>query len=80
MPTWTADGRCPCGGSYQDREVEIQLRNADDSQTFTLSGVAQGVCPKCGSRVYTSATLRRIEIMFHARPARSPEHAGVTDG
>lgn len=64
---WTPDGRCPCGGEFADRWVDVRLAaeeppDADRSlPALELDGVAQGVCSSCGSRVYHVSVLNRIE-------------------
>ena len=42
-------GRCPCGGTYDTRSVEVRLRTAD-GEPIDMSRVPQGACPVCGSR------------------------------
>ena len=57
-------GSCPCGGRYEHRPVEVDMTVA--GQRITLTDVAQGGCPNCGSRVYKAETLARIEgVMKH---------------
>ena len=48
-------GRCPCGGYYESRGVEVTVSG------LVLSGVPQGHCPKCTSRVYKLLVLQCIE-------------------
>lgn len=57
-------GRCPCGGQYENRLVEVNM--TIDGKRVTLTDVTQGACPNCGSRVYKAETLARIEgVMKH---------------
>lgn len=54
-------GRCPCGGTYESRLVEIRRDER------VLEDVPQGGCDLCGSRVYRADMLERIEmLMFSA--------------
>ncbi|RZT17546.1 hypothetical protein EV649_5094 [Kribbella sp. VKM Ac-2569] len=72
MLEWTIDGRCPCGGQYEDRRVEVRIASTVTGEPAVLESVAQGSCPRCGSRVYTNAVLQRIEAVFseaQQRPA-----------
>jgi hypothetical protein len=55
----TIFGRCPCGGIYEQRVVEVKM-NVDGNPVI-LTDVLQGACPNCGSRVYKAETLARIE-------------------
>ena len=52
-------GRCPCGGYYEHRLVEVKM--TVEGRALTLTDVPQGACPSCGSRVYKAETLARIE-------------------
>jgi hypothetical protein len=52
-------GRCPCGGAYERRTVEVRLTALQEP--IVLSDVPQGACPNCGSRVYKAGVLRMIE-------------------
>jgi YgiT-type zinc finger domain-containing protein len=52
-------GRCPCGGQYENRLVEIKL--TVEGKKLVLRDIPQGACPSCGSRVYKAETLARIE-------------------
>jgi YgiT-type zinc finger domain-containing protein len=62
--TWY--GICPCGGTYEERTVEVRLTNrAGDG--VTLPEIPQGACPVCGSRVYKLAVLQRIEAAMRRR-------------
>ena len=56
-------GECPCGaGAFQSRTVEVSMKLS--GQTLLLQEVPQGVCPKCGTRVYPPEHLRRIEELM----------------
>jgi YgiT-type zinc finger domain-containing protein len=50
-------GRCPCGGTYESRTVEVTFDEAD----VVLTDVPQGQCPGCGSRIYKARVLECIE-------------------
>jgi YgiT-type zinc finger domain-containing protein len=52
-------GRCPCGGQYEHRLIEVNM--TVEGRRITLTDVPQGACPICGSRVYKAETLARIE-------------------
>ena len=49
-------GTCPCGGTYESRLVVIRIPGLPE-----LKDVPQGVCPKCGGRVYKAQILEQIE-------------------
>lgn len=61
-------GRCPCGGTYEHRHVEVRMTVAD-GRLVTLSDVPQGACRLCGSRVYKVHILDSIETLWHSRQA-----------
>jgi YgiT-type zinc finger domain-containing protein len=52
-------GRCPCGGIFEHKLVEINM--TVDGRGVKLTDVPQGVCPTCGSRVYKAEALARVE-------------------
>ena len=52
-------GACPCGGRYENRIVEVRM--TVDGELVVLTDIPQGACPNCGSRVYKSEMLERIE-------------------
>jgi hypothetical protein len=58
---------CPCGGSYEDRLVEVNMTVNEERQVLT--DVEQRACPSCGSRVYSPATLERIESLMRGSAA-----------
>lgn len=58
-------GTCPCGGRFDSREVDIHIARPGGESPLVLAGVPQGVCPKCGSRVYKVHVLQYIESGFH---------------
>jgi hypothetical protein len=65
-------GRCPCGGYYESREVEVTMTVS--GLVLVLSGVPQGYCPKCTSRVYKLLVLQCIESAMrgeHSESSRS---------
>ena len=55
-------GRCPCGGLYDNRAVEVRL--TVNGKIIVLTDVPQGACPTCGSRVYKAEVLERIESLM----------------
>jgi YgiT-type zinc finger domain-containing protein len=55
---------CPCGGRYEDKLVEVNMTVEEERRTIT--NVAQRACPSCGSRVYSPATLERIESLMRS--------------
>ncbi len=59
--------RCPCGGHYEARRVEVRFARGGEPRV--VADVEQGACPKCGSRVYSVETLERLEALH--RGARS---------
>jgi hypothetical protein len=63
-------GGCPCGGVYETRIVEIRMTVGDE--VVLLEDVQQGACPICGSRVYKTGILERIECLMRDRQAPAP--------
>ncbi|MFC8131952.1 FHIPEP family type III secretion protein [Streptomyces sp. NPDC057302] len=63
-PTWY--GRCPCGGRYEERRVDVGFTRTHDGTRHVLSDIPQGVCTLCGARVYKLAVLQRIEAVKRA--------------
>jgi YgiT-type zinc finger domain-containing protein len=61
-------GRCPCGGTYESRMVEVRMTVG--SEKVVLSGVPQGACPRCGSRVYKAGVLEQLEGLMGSWPPR----------
>jgi YgiT-type zinc finger domain-containing protein len=59
-------GRCPCGGTFEHKLVEIKM--TVEGSVVTLTDVPQGVCPSCGSRVYKAETLTRVESTLRNEP------------
>ena len=55
-------GRCPCGGQYEQRFVEVRM--TVNGKVVVLTDVPQGACPNCGSRVYKAEVLERIETLM----------------
>lgn len=55
-------GECPCGGKYESRVVEVRM--TVQGENIVLSDVPQGACPICGSRVYKTDVLERIESLM----------------
>ena len=69
--TPTSDyGRCPCGGVYEQRMVEVRMTVRGEE--VILTDVPQGACPLCGSRVYKAGMLEGIEALMHGKPAPGP--------
>jgi YgiT-type zinc finger domain-containing protein len=58
-------GTCPCSGVYENRYVEVQMTVG--GERLEITGVPQGACPICGSRVYKSAVLESIELVMAGR-------------
>jgi YgiT-type zinc finger domain-containing protein len=69
-------GSCTCGGVYEPRLVDVRMTVGDRS--ITLSEVAQGVCPACGSHVYSAAELESIEAVFHSHASAAGTEDGAT--
>jgi hypothetical protein len=55
-------GRCPCSGRYEQRRVEVRMTVA--GKVIVLTDLPQGACPICGSRVYKTEVLERIEAVM----------------
>jgi hypothetical protein len=55
-------GRCPCGGIYTPKLVEVNFGEGD--LKVTITNVPQGACPNCGSLVYKANVLECIETLF----------------
>ncbi len=53
-------GECPCGGVYENRQVEVRFGN----QNVVLKDVPQGFCPNCKSRVYKTEVLEKLETLM----------------
>lgn len=65
-------GRCPCTGVYQRRFVEVRMNVK--TKAVVLTNVPQGACPQCGSRVYKTEVLERLEdLMKGGRFTRHPQ-------
>jgi YgiT-type zinc finger domain-containing protein len=58
-------GRCPCSGVYDRRTVEVRLNV--NGKVKIISGIPQGSCPMCGSRVYKPEDLERIEAIMKGK-------------
>ncbi len=63
------DRRCPCSGTYDDRNVDIRMPGSHDDVKPVLTHVPQGACPLCGSRVYEASVLQRVELAVRAAQA-----------
>ena len=61
-----AYGKCPCSGRYENRSVEVRM--TVDEKLVVLTGVPQGACPNCGSRVYKAEVIERIESCMKEKP------------
>jgi hypothetical protein len=57
---------CPCDGKYDNRLVPVHMTVA--GQVVMLPDVPQGLCSRCGSRVYKADILERIELLMRAAP------------
>jgi len=57
-------GSCPCGGTFEETVVEVRFTAVTPPQS--LRDVPQAACPLCGTRVYKSAVLERIEAAYTA--------------
>lgn len=55
-------GRCPCSGVYERKFVEVRMNVGN--RVVVLTGVPQGACRQCGSRVYKTDILERIESLM----------------
>ena len=56
-------GKCPCTGTYESRTVEVRMTVR--GEPVVLTDVPQGACPLCGSRVYKTDVLERVEALYH---------------
>ena len=66
----TEYGRCPCGGEYELRFVEVRM--TVDDEPIVLTDIPQGACPECGSRVYKAVALEGIEALMAKRSMPRP--------
>lgn len=69
-------GRCPCGGSYEPKLIEVPFHDQD----VVLTDVPQGVCPVCGAHTYKAGVLDCLERLYSGRELASEPHpleAGV---
>lgn len=64
---WTLNGRCPCGGDFSDRVVEVRFAAQGSVPPLELEAVPQGCCETCGSRVYHASVLNRLELVQRGR-------------
>jgi hypothetical protein len=60
----SAYGKCLCGGDLDETLVEVRFSAVTPSQV--LRDVPQASCPLCGTRIYKSAVLERIEAAYTA--------------
>jgi YgiT-type zinc finger domain-containing protein len=70
LPPASAFGRCPCGGVYEPRVVEVRMTVGGEA--VVLSDVPQGACPVCGSRIYKAAVLEEIEAVMRGGTPPAP--------
>jgi YgiT-type zinc finger domain-containing protein len=63
-------GRCPCGGSYEPKVVEVTFSDVD----VVLTDVPQGHCPVCGGRIYKARVLECIERIQSGRERAVEPH------
>jgi YgiT-type zinc finger domain-containing protein len=61
-------GRCPCRGLYESRSVEVKMTVG--GEPVVLTGVPQGACRQCGSRVYKADILEMIEAVMRGGASR----------
>ena len=59
--------RCPCGGHYEKRTVDVRF--ARSPEPVVLTGVEQCACSQCGGRVYAMETLERLEALHRGELA-----------
>jgi hypothetical protein len=71
LPDVSEWGRCPCGGTYQSRQVLVTMA-ADRAEKLELRNIRQGLCPACGSRVYKTVTLELLEALTLEQPTPTP--------
>jgi hypothetical protein len=57
-----AYGRCPCGGHYQPRIVEVRMQVG--GRPVLLEEIPQGACLNCGSRVYKAGILELVDSVL----------------
>lgn len=57
--------RCPCGGTYQSRRVEVRM--TVHNEQVVLPEVTQDACPLCGLRTYRAAVLEALEAVLRGR-------------
>lgn len=55
-------GKCPCTGTYSSRFVEVKMQVG--GRKVVLTGIPQGACPQCGSRVYKTNIIRMLETLM----------------
>ena len=55
-------GDCVCGGKFESRMVEVRFNFTD--RTLLFEDISQGKCNSCGSCVYQSGTLARMEMLY----------------
>ena len=60
-------GKCPCGGQYENRSVEVRM--TVHGTVITLSDVPQGTCPNCGSRIYKKQVIEYVESVMKGETA-----------
>jgi hypothetical protein len=68
----TTYGRCPCGGSYEPRSVEVRMQV--DGEPVVLTNVSQGACPRRDGRVYKADILETLEVI---RGGGAGRHSGA---
>src|SRR5262249_25547000 len=69
LPQSSEFGRCPCGGEYDPRFVEVRMTVGGG--VVVLTDVQQGGWPECGSRVYKARTLEGIEAAMRGARRRA---------
>lgn len=64
-------GKCRCSGRFEDRFVEVRLNIK--GKIIVLTDVPQGVCSSCGTKVYRTGVLGRIEELMRSGIRQPPE-------
>ena len=59
---------CPCGGTFESRFIDVTFRQFNPP--VKLARVPQGVCPKCGSRVYKAEIMDLLESVMRGKRQR----------
>jgi YgiT-type zinc finger domain-containing protein len=76
-PLLTEYGKCPCSGRYENHTVEVRMTVG--GRFVVLKNVPQGSCPRCGSRVYKTEVLERVEALMHQRELDPRDDRALND-